>query len=233
MLKSLYLWVKKDEGSIIILAYLLTVWMSFQLSLKSLKPKSARNKRKLASSNTGTDTATEPPSSSRAVTSNLIFDEADDGYPEGSTAAAAEQANLRKKRRIKITHVDSYDAQSDATGADKPKVLTIKLDENETEFSAQLVTTQEEYDAVPVELFGDAILRGMGWDGKYDDDSDDNKKKPIMPHPEGLGIGAKGSNDITDIDSFMPIIEVKKKKKERVNNEEENKGNGEQELQDQ
>lgn len=229
VLKSLYLWVKKDEGSIIILAYLLTVWMSFQLSLKSLKPKSAKNKRKLASSNTGTDTLTELPSSSRTAASNLTFDEADDGYPEGS-AAAAEQANLGKKRRIKITHVDSCDAQSDATGADKPKVLTIKLDENETEFSTQLVTTQEEYDAVPVELFGDAILRGMGWDGKYDDD--DNKKKPIMPHPEGLGIGAKGSNDITDIDSFMPIIEVKKKK-ERINNEEEGKGNGEQELQDQ
>ena len=198
--------------------------MSFQLSLKSLKPKSAKSKRKLASATAGTvadtGTATKSPSSSRTNASNLTFDEADDGYREGP---AAEQANLRKKRRIKITHVDSYDAQLDAAGADKAKPLTIKLDENETEFSAQLVTTQEEYDAVPVELFGDAILRGMGWDGKYDDDDSTDNKKLVVPHPEGLGIGAKGSNDITNIDSFMPIIEVKK---ERVSNEKKDKSDG-------
>ncbi|KAL3233187.1 Pre-mRNA-splicing factor SPP2 [Nakaseomyces bracarensis] len=83
--------------------------------------------------------------------------------------------------------------------------------------------TEAEYEEMPVEEFGAAMLRGMGWNEDEEDNEEDDKKKKSrrklpheMLHPEGLGLGAKndGSNDKESvkelIENFMPIKRVPK-----------------------
>ena len=111
---------------------------------------------------------------------------------------------------------------------------------NDTETELRLlsnlptITTEKEYDEVPVEEFGKALLRGMGWksDNEENEGSSTNKK-PVPPHemkfhPDGLGIGAKVSamnNDNTktsnrkrrsDQEIFMPIVRIDRKTGERI-----------------
>ncbi|AMD21696.1 HFL160Wp [Eremothecium sinecaudum] len=88
-------------------------------------------------------------------------------------------------------------------------------------------TAQDEYDEVPVNMFGAALLRGMGWTGtNYDDEDNDqdreksNNKTAVRPHhgvarPEFVGIGAKVQQSNTEetrrgsgLDKFMPIVRV-------------------------
>ncbi|CCH60695.1 hypothetical protein TBLA_0D01880 [Henningerozyma blattae CBS 6284] len=93
-------------------------------------------------------------------------------------------------------------------------------------------TKQEEYDEVPVEEFGAALLRGMGWNGKDDNDTTVNKQfggvslsEQLAPKPAFLGIGAKPALSSTagdgkgtfnhkpkvdSDDSFLPIKKVEK-----------------------
>lgn len=82
------------------------------------------------------------------------------------------------------------------------------------------MTKEEEYEEMPVEEFGAALLRGMGWDEKYDDNEDDedtsgNSKKTFLPHekarPDLLGIGAKPSASRPIKSDFMPLMKVEKK----------------------
>ncbi|CDO93015.1 unnamed protein product [Kluyveromyces dobzhanskii CBS 2104] len=70
-------------------------------------------------------------------------------------------------------------------------------------------TNEEEYEEVPVEGFGAALLRGMGWDplaetnGRPEKSSDTQEKS----HPELLGIGAKATSASNSLrTSFMPLI---------------------------
>ncbi|CAK7267736.1 DNA primase large subunit Spp2 [Sporothrix epigloea] len=49
------------------------------------------------------------------------------------------------------------------------------------------VSTLEDYEAMPVEDFGAALLRGMGWDGK----DRGPKVKQVVRRPNQMGLGAK------------------------------------------
>ncbi|CAK7221065.1 DNA primase large subunit Spp2 [Sporothrix curviconia] len=49
------------------------------------------------------------------------------------------------------------------------------------------VSTLDDYEAMPVEEFGAALLRGMGWDGK----DRGPKVKQVVRRPNQLGLGAK------------------------------------------
>lgn len=74
-------------------------------------------------------------------------------------------------------------------------------------------TNEEEYEEVPVEGFGTALLRGMGWDPSAENDSSSEKSTLLheKPHPELVGIGAKlttASNSLRT--AFMPLIRRKK-----------------------
>lgn len=55
--------------------------------------------------------------------------------------------------------------------------------------------TQEDYEAVPIEEFGAALLRGMGWkDGELAGIRKENAmREPVIfqPRPNLLGLGAK------------------------------------------
>lgn len=92
------------------------------------------------------------------------------------------------------------------------------------------MTQEEEYENVPVEEFGDALLRGMGWDGRYDDDEarafkEPHQKKLHLPNvsrPDYAGIGAevepsggKLKNSQRD-QTYLPIIKIKKDNQKRA-----------------
>ncbi|KAM3160455.1 Pre-mRNA-splicing factor SPP2 [Lachancea thermotolerans] len=84
-------------------------------------------------------------------------------------------------------------------------------------------TAQEEYETVPVEEFGDALLRGMGWNGELENEEvakSAGKSKPVLPHeqfrPSLLGLGAKASQNtvsegINKSEPFLPIIKVSRR----------------------
>ncbi|CCF58401.1 hypothetical protein KAFR_0E02480 [Kazachstania africana CBS 2517] len=158
--------------------------MSFSLNIKS-KGKNKKKRSKPAGSTVD------------------IFNEGVDGLQDEELASS-------KKRKIRITEISKFTEENE--NAKKDAELVISMDN--TDEPTKMVTSVEEYETVPVELFGEAMLRGMGWDGKYEKEEEKaksiNEKKQI--HPEGLGIGAKGSNAslAADIESFMPVVKVKK-----------------------
>ncbi|SCU88591.1 LANO_0D02542g1_1 [Lachancea nothofagi CBS 11611] len=80
-------------------------------------------------------------------------------------------------------------------------------------------TQQEDYDNVPIEKFGDALLRGMGWDGKAEHDKI-SKSSSAKAHnklrPSLLGLGAKAVRSTQAEEKvkpalFLPVIKVPKK----------------------
>lgn len=117
--------------------------------------------------------------------------------------------NARKRRKIKLTEINQDDILSKQPEKDE---LIISLNDNENERTSQEITTHEDYNAVPVDQFAEAILRGMGWDGKTDESSNSSKDNDVSKsiHADGLGIGAKGNAPVTNLESFMPVIKVTK-----------------------
>lgn len=165
-----------------------------------------------------------------------------------------EEAQDKKKTKIRLTHVDEYRGESEkklvikpetlrssffndekssttGPGETKPKYGLIVDDgnqeddkvKNQEHINLQLpnkdllpeITKTEEYDEVPIEEFGDALLRGMGWDGK--DDEKDNDNLPA-PKPQLLGIGARAPQNLKNTgkdreqeDIYIPLVKVDKK----------------------
>lgn len=77
-------------------------------------------------------------------------------------------------------------------------------------------TELEEYETIPIEEFGCALLRGMGWNGEYGDEEEKTSVQNGLPHetgrPELLGIGAKSIAKPNNLeDDFMPLMKVEKK----------------------
>ncbi|KAL2205077.1 hypothetical protein CC79DRAFT_1323816 [Sarocladium strictum] len=73
----------------------------------------------------------------------------------------------------------------------------------DTAYQAAVATAGEastlaDYEAMPVEEFGAALLRGMGWDGKERAPS----KKPVVRRPNRLGLGAKELKDAEDLGAW-------------------------------
>ncbi|KAL8371394.1 hypothetical protein RB595_001280 [Gaeumannomyces hyphopodioides] len=60
------------------------------------------------------------------------------------------------------------------------------------------VSTLKEYEDMPVEEFGGALLRGMGWDGKLRGP----KSKEPQRRPNQIGLGAKALNGREDLGSW-------------------------------
>ncbi|KAK0386300.1 hypothetical protein NLU13_6137 [Sarocladium strictum] len=59
-------------------------------------------------------------------------------------------------------------------------------------------STLADYEAMPVEEFGAALLRGMGWDGKERAPA----RKPVVRRPNRLGLGAKELKDAEDLGAW-------------------------------
>ncbi|KAI5459917.1 DExH-box splicing factor binding site-domain-containing protein [Mariannaea sp. PMI_226] len=72
------------------------------------------------------------------------------------------------------------------------------------------VSTLEDYESMPVEEFGAALLRGMGWDGK----PRGAKVKEVKRRPNRLGLGAKELKEDEDLGAWN---QGKKPRRPRLN----------------
>lgn len=70
------------------------------------------------------------------------------------------------------------------------------------------VSTLADYDAMPVEEFGSALLRGMGWNGE----ERAPKRKEVKRRPNRLGLGAKELNEAEDLGGWNQNGQKKKKR---------------------
>lgn len=67
-----------------------------------------------------------------------------------------------------------------------------------------------EYEEVPVEDFGDALLRGMGWTSENEEEEELKTTRPsTLAHPEGLGLGAKIPDNKQDSSSSTVAMNTK------------------------
>ncbi|KAK6612065.1 g-patch domain protein [Botrytis cinerea] len=72
--------------------------------------------------------------------------------------------------------------------------------------SAPDISTLEDYDAVPVEEFGAALLRGMGWDGK----ERKGGGKEVKRRQNLLGLGAKELKDAEELGAWVQKTDAKR-----------------------
>ncbi|KAM3511032.1 hypothetical protein MY11210_005309 [Beauveria gryllotalpidicola] len=85
---------------------------------------------------------------------------------------------------------------------DTPRVITTEDDAYARDVSvAGAASTLADYDAMPVEEFGAALLRGMGWNGEPSSSSSKPNNKVRMPQrrQNRLGLGAKALNEAEDL----------------------------------
>ncbi|KAK8150045.1 hypothetical protein G3M48_004424 [Beauveria asiatica] len=84
---------------------------------------------------------------------------------------------------------------------DTPKVIVTEDDAYTRDVSAAGATsTLADYDAMPVEEFGAALLRGMGWNGEPSSTSSkSNRARMPQRRQNRLGLGAKALNEAEDL----------------------------------
>jgi len=74
--------------------------------------------------------------------------------------------------------------------------------------TAPEVSTLEDYERVPVEEFGAALLRGMGWDGE----TKQGKVKDVKRRQNLLGLGAKELQGAEELGAWVTKADVKRLK---------------------
>lgn len=87
-------------------------------------------------------------------------------------------ADAKPAAVIQPTEMDAYRRDIDAAGE---------------------ASTLADYEAMPVEEFGAALLRGMGWDGK---ERGTMRHKEVKRRPARLGLGAKELKDAEDLGAW-------------------------------
>ncbi|KXN65495.1 hypothetical protein CONCODRAFT_80755, partial [Conidiobolus coronatus NRRL 28638] len=119
--------------------------------------------------------------------------------PESSTK------DTQPKEPLTLEQQAIKELMNDATNTKEVKVMTIPLQPyNETDAYRQDVETRPEsctlqdYEETPIEEFGLAMLRGMGWDEEAEEkkkakQKNKDKEKELVPQPREklLGLGAK------------------------------------------
>lgn len=118
--------------------------------------------------------------------------------------------NFKKRQKIKLTEISQNDLIE--MKPEKDELIIRMINDNiKDDLSVQEMTTPTDYKSVPVEEFGTAMLRGMGWNGKSQIDSKsetENISKNV--HAESVGIGASNDVKAVDTDSFMPLVKLNK-----------------------
>lgn len=116
-----------------------------------------------------------------------------------------------------------------------PKINLLSQDQESLSFKADVKTrpemsTLEDYERIPVENFGAAMLRGMGWKGDDQEEKKDGKKKAVIPVAQRtlyLGLGAKDDNEesgLKPIDkNYVPVRRINRKTGEFARGEEESR----------
>lgn len=147
-----------------------------------------------------------------------VFGDSNEDKSDGLNRLDSSSFTLKNKK-IRLTEVTADDlvTKQEKSESGKP-ALVIKLNNDiSPSHPAQELTTMEEYNTVPVELFGEAVLRGMGWDGKVTDNNEDANDEvksqndvTRLKHPDNVGIGATKTNVKVATNDFMPIKKIEK-----------------------
>ncbi|KAK8915600.1 hypothetical protein H634G_07836 [Metarhizium anisopliae BRIP 53293] len=91
------------------------------------------------------------------------------------------------------------DEALDALLGNKPKETRVITTEDDVykrdAATAGAASTLEDYEAMPIEEFGAALLRGMGWDGEHRGP----KSKDVRRRQNRLGLGAKELKGVEDL----------------------------------
>ena len=147
------------------------------------KPDSPANAMSSPNEDTGTaqDSKTDTPDAEKAT--GLGGD--DDGAPDSEKAAVMALLGQTTDDRTKTKRVIAQEANK-----------VTEDDAFDKDFrSAPDVSTLEDYEDMPVEEFGAALLRGMGWDGK----DKGPKVKQVVRRPNQMGLGAKELKGAEDL----------------------------------
>lgn len=137
--------------------------------------------------------------------------------PNGSKAVEEEQT---QKLEYGINFIASEKKSKEDTTSVVPK-SELELFKEDLE-SRPEAATEEDYDEVPIEEFGAAMLRGMGWkdedEDKGEDEGDERKRKEkeqLVIRPKQLGLGAKAvpvdGDDAVGGRDYMPPLRMVKK----------------------
>ncbi|EHA50817.1 pre-mRNA-splicing factor SPP2 [Pyricularia oryzae 70-15] len=125
-----------------------------------------------------------------ASTDQSDADKGADAKPEKTADEEAMEALLderedKKKRNLVI-------ARAESAGAKEEEAFKQNFRD------APDVSTLEDYEEMPVEEFGAALLRGMGWDGK----PRGPKTKDVKRRPNQMGLGAKDLKGQEDLGAW-------------------------------
>lgn len=150
--------------------------------------------------------------SAETKTSIDAFDSAQ-GAMLGSTAISKTPEliiePINKSHRLRKSNVDVFEENPSIDSKELLELLLAEEKARKSLLSGELVqgtnnkiisghvedvdaeTAQEDYDAVPVDQFGAALLRGMGWSGEPETKGAKNKVVAHRKQGAVLGIGAK------------------------------------------
>ncbi|KAH3682335.1 hypothetical protein WICPIJ_006707 [Wickerhamomyces pijperi] len=117
---------------------------------------------------------------------------------------AGTEGNIIGEPAKKLSYGMNYTEKKDETQTETANdEQTGKLSAQDSASESEAEEEGEEpnandYNEIPIESFGAAMLRGMGWDGEQSDESDTeskNKEKELPKRSQFLGLGAKDMFD--------------------------------------
>lgn len=176
---------------------------------RDLLPPEARAKR------AGADIAeTEPADQDKGIKWGLTIMEkkkADDGETDEAPADPTPAKDTQAKHDEEPAPT-ADDEALDALLGRKPKAQKTIPSETDA-FQRDMnvagdASTLADYEAMPVEEFGAALLRGMGWNGE----ERGAKRKEVKRRPNKLGLGAKALNEAEDLGGWDQNGARKKKR---------------------
>ncbi|GAO14109.1 hypothetical protein UVI_02038010 [Ustilaginoidea virens] len=139
-------------------------------------------------------------------------DDDDDGQQPGHPSPPPATAEAPKDPPLRTADEEAMDALlGKDKGAEAARTIAAPTEDDvyrRDAAEAGVASTLEDYEAMPVEEFGAALLRGMGWDGTHTGP----KTKEVRRRQNRLGLGAKELKGAEDLGGWMQ----KKGKKSRT-----------------
>jgi len=135
----------------------------------------------------------------RCLPNNLIQRSASKTTSEAQTAHIRIDENTSQEdaEAIRALYADSLESKQNTETKDHLKIETSANEPNKQAIIVDERIEEADYDKIPIEQFGLAVLRGMGFDEKEGIIGLKNKRKVQMIEPElrprglGLGMGSK------------------------------------------
>lgn len=130
--------------------------------------------------------------------------------------------------KAKLQYGMNYSETTDGKSKKTSKSPILSNDQETLSFKQDVesrpdMASMDDYERIPVESFGAAMLRGMGWKGDDEGEGGKEKKKPVIPVAQRtlyLGLGAKDLNKdggLKPIDkSYVPVKRVDRRTGEIV-----------------